>query len=743
MAPFGWVIIPIFTNRDTAMTAIRLAVLLLLSLLLACGREAGDTSSVPLASESAQATAFGSGPWLRDRLPPDTIAYLRLPSPWRSALGPAGKTNDRMFQSQAWVDAVARMRADMGKDPLSGEAAIPLTGLLHRLGSPVEVAVVAAGRIASPAANVYATLALDYADAAALGKVLGEAMGGTAVTFDAEGFASVPDAGAPVFLHFDAASKRLSVLGGMFANLDSLKSLRKTIAEAKVEPRAELGLEREIDAHGDGLVIWADVEAMRPLLSAGVTDDAARQLLDQTKRIAFGWGSVDGHGRLGLRAEISGAAWAAYLPQSPRKLDLKASGRARMLLSAGWFTSADIARIETAIKQDAALAKSWAEANAKFSEISGLQIADVFAAFGPDVAAFADDAGEFMAIRIADAAALQKLLAALDDKFKAQHSIVEHAGQKVHHLRLPSILEIGRTLGKDAEKPDDALAAKIYARVGSHLYWIEEDGWLVLAGVPQPLMDRLALGADQPLDAFLRAAGGDPTALLGGAAVVNDAARRTYHAWLGALASIADLGGVNVDLMALPTARQLGLPSETALGANLQVTPTRLQIDLNYAQHPMEWIGGSDGLTVVAVGGILAAIAIPAYQDFTVRAEIATALAESSALKTAIAEQYASSGELPTDAAALGMDLPQTTANGHAQISLDNGTILISFTDSAPSQIAGSYLYLVLAQSSDDSVEWRCGYAAAGAEGLLVAFEEGVAMSDVVERYLPAQCRSQ
>lgn len=216
MAPCGWVIIPIFTNRDAAMNAIRLfALLLLMSLLIACGREAGDACpSVPLASESAQTTAFGSGPWLRDRLPPDTIAYLRLPSPWRSALGPAGKTNDRMFQSQAWVDAVARMRADMGKDPLSGEAAIPLTGLLHRLGSPVEIAVVAAGRIASPAANVYATLTLDYADAAALGKVLGEAMGGTPVTFDAK-IASLPDVGAPVFLHFDAVSKRVSVLGGM------------------------------------------------------------------------------------------------------------------------------------------------------------------------------------------------------------------------------------------------------------------------------------------------------------------------------------------------------------------------------------------------------------------------------------------------------------------------------------------------------------------------------------------------
>lgn len=726
-----------------------LLIMFTLSLLVGCSDEKASlgnpaaNSQVAMADEAAQRAAFSESPWLRDRLPPDTIVYARLPSPWRSALGPAGKTNDRMFQSQAYVEAVSKLRADIAKDPLSGEAALPLTGLLYRLGSPVEIAVVAAGRLASPAANVFVTLTLDYADAAALGKVLGEAMGGATLAFDADGYATLPNAGAPGFLHFDASSKRLSALGGMYANLDALKAMRKAIAEGKVEPRAELVLEREIDGHGDGLVLWADVEALRPILGAAVTDDTARKLLDQTKRIALGWGSVDGHGRLGLRAEISGAAWTSYLPQAPRKLDLKASGRTRMLVSAGWLTADDITRIAALQKQDADLAKAWNEAETKLVELSGLHIADLFAPFGPDLAAFADDAGEFVAIRIHDPAALKRLLDALEQKFKARSVVIDHAGGQIHHLRLPSILELGRTIGQDAEKPDDVLAAKIYARAGSHLYWIEQDGWLVMAGVPQPLMDRLALGADQPLDAFLLAAGGDPAALLGGAAVVNDAARRTYHAWLGVLASLADLGGVEVDLMALPTARQLALPSETALGVSLQMSPTRLQLELNYAQHPMEWIGGSDGMTVVAVGGILAAIAIPAYQDFTVRAEVATALSEASALKTAIVEQYVSSGELPTDGAALGMDLPQTTASGHAQISLDNGTILISFSDSAPSQIAGSYLYLVPAQSSDDSVEWRCGYAAAGAEDLLVAFEEGVAMSDVVERYLPAQCRAE
>jgi Tfp pilus assembly major pilin PilA len=394
------------------------------------------------------------------------------------------------------------------------------------------------------------------------------------------------------------------------------------------------------------------------------------------------------------------------------------------------------------MKQDPDLEKGWAETDAKLAEISGLHIADWFAPFGPDLAAFADDAGEFMAIRIADAGALQKLLTALDQKFKARHVTVEHAGQTIHHLRLPSMLEIGRAIGNDAEKPNDELAAQIYARAGSHLYWIEQDGWLVMAGVPQPLMDRLALGADEPLDEFMRAAGGDPAALFAGAAVVNDAARRTYHAWLGALASIADLGGVEVDLMALPTARQLALPSESAIGANLQVSPTRLQIDLNYAQHPMEWIGGSDGLTVVAVGGILAAIAIPAYQDYILRAEVAAALIEAAALKMAIAEYYASQAELPTEAEALGMQLPLTTANGNAEIDLDNGAIIVRFGESMANALAGKYLYLLPTQEGEGTLGWLCGAAADDSDQLLVEMSEDTVATDIDARYLPVACRA-
>lgn len=389
------------------------------------------------------------------------------------------------------------------------------------------------------------------------------------------------------------------------------------------------------------------------------------------------------------------------------------------------------------------MAAGWKQADAKLAQASGLHIGDLFAPFGPDFAAFADDAGEFVAVRVHDAAALKRLLDALVGKLKATHTAADHGGQQIHHLRLPSMLELAQAFGGDAKDLEQELGAQIYARAGSHLYWIEQDGWLIFAGVPQPLMDRLAIGTDQGLDAYLTASGGDPGALLSVAGVTNDAARRTYHAWLGALASIADIGGAQVDLMTLPTARQLGLPTETALGASLQLSPTRLQAELNYAQHPLEWLGGSDGLTGVAVVSVLAAIAIPAYQDYTVRAEVATALSEASALKTAIVEHYVSSGELPTDAEAVGMDLPMTTSNGHAQIDLDNGAIIVRFVDGAPSAIYGNYLYLAPAQNADETVEFRCGNAAQGAEDLLVQFEADTPMTDIDARYLPTACRQQ
>ncbi|MEZ5468151.1 MAG: pilin [Lysobacterales bacterium] len=722
----------------------RLFLLFALVLLSSCGGKHDETSSVPSASVEAQEQAFSQNAWLRDRLPADSILYLRLPSPWRALFGPADKATDRMFQSQAYVTAIAKMRTDFAKDPISGEATQPLAGLLYRLGSPIELTTIAAGRMASPAANVYITMILDYPDAAALAETLRQLpQVDSALAFDNEGYTQIALGTSALFLHFDAASKRLSLLGGMFANLDAFKSLRKGIAEAKVEARPELALEREIDAAGHGMVLWADMEALRPILSMGATDEFARMALDQTKRVALGWGTVAGHGRLSLRAEIAGAGWSRYLPQSARSMDIKSAGTTTAAFTMAWPTGADVQRMQKAFAQDAKDegAAELDEADAKLKEATGLALADWFAPFGPELAVFSDDAGDFAAIRLQDAAAFKKVLDVLQQKLKAKLDVTERGGASIHHLRLPSLMEVGAALGESEAKIPDELWAQLYARAGSHLYWVEEDGWLVLAGVPQPLIDRASLGAGESLGAFVSASGSDPSATFSAAGVIDDATRRTYYAWLGGLVSLADIGGAEVDMVSLPTARELGLPRQTAMGISVDLSAQRIHLDLNYAQHPGEFLGGADGMTTVAVVAVLAAIAIPAYQDFIVRAEVAEGLAQAAALKVAISEHYYSANALPKSAEDIGMELPMSGAGGKVTVDLDAGAILITFNDAAHAKLHESYLYLLPAVNQDGNLSWRCGNALGNTEELLVELEDGIG-TDIADRYLPASCRA-
>ncbi|STX51931.1 fimbrial protein, type IV pilin, PilE [Legionella busanensis] len=89
-------------------------------------------------------------------------------------------------------------------------------------------------------------------------------------------------------------------------------------------------------------------------------------------------------------------------------------------------------------------------------------------------------------------------------------------------------------------------------------------------------------------------------------------------------------------------------------------------------------------MIVVAIVGILAAIAIPAYQDYTVRARVTEGLNLAAPAKVAVAETYQSTGgtTLPADAAAAGYTPPAATDNVES-IAIANGVITIDYTDRA------------------------------------------------------------
>lgn len=129
-------------------------------------------------------------------------------------------------------------------------------------------------------------------------------------------------------------------------------------------------------------------------------------------------------------------------------------------------------------------------------------------------------------------------------------------------------------------------------------------------------------------------------------------------------------------------------------------------------------------MIVVAIIGILAAVAIPAYQDYTIRAKVTEGLSLASAGKTAVSEYYASNGTLPGTNTEAGM-AASTSISGnsvrHVSVGAD-GVIEVEF--SAPAQIDGSTLVMTPTTSAGQ-ITWSCTGGGA----------------DLPGQYRPSSCR--
>ena len=146
-------------------------------------------------------------------------------------------------------------------------------------------------------------------------------------------------------------------------------------------------------------------------------------------------------------------------------------------------------------------------------------------------------------------------------------------------------------------------------------------------------------------------------------------------------------------------------------------------------------------MIVVAIIGILAAIAIPAYQDYTIRAQVTEGMNLASAVETGVAEYYANTGSWPTTLTLAGGDSANKPSGKYVS-GVDvggTGVITVTYGNQSNANVAGSTLKLTPGLSVNNDVAWICGDHATPS-GITAASAPVVA--GVKQKYLPQVCRT-
>ena len=123
-------------------------------------------------------------------------------------------------------------------------------------------------------------------------------------------------------------------------------------------------------------------------------------------------------------------------------------------------------------------------------------------------------------------------------------------------------------------------------------------------------------------------------------------------------------------------------------------------------------------MIVVAIIGILAAVALPAYQDYTVRAKVSELILAGSAYKTAIAEKYQSDNNSASAGSNISVNVVGKITAGTVS---DAGVITIQGSSASTSVGAAVTITMTPTYSSAGTISWSC--------------------SGTPARYMPATCR--
>ncbi|HFC6342384.1 TPA: pilin [Neisseria meningitidis] len=149
-------------------------------------------------------------------------------------------------------------------------------------------------------------------------------------------------------------------------------------------------------------------------------------------------------------------------------------------------------------------------------------------------------------------------------------------------------------------------------------------------------------------------------------------------------------------------------------------------------------------MIVIAIVGILAAVALPAYQDYTARAQVSEAILLAEGQKSAVTEYYLNHGEWPKNNTSAGV-ASSTDIKGKyvKEVEVNNGVITATMLSSGVNNEIKDKKLSLWAKRQDGSVKWFCGQPVTRA-GTATADAVTAATPDtdkINTKHLPSTCR--
>lgn len=155
-------------------------------------------------------------------------------------------------------------------------------------------------------------------------------------------------------------------------------------------------------------------------------------------------------------------------------------------------------------------------------------------------------------------------------------------------------------------------------------------------------------------------------------------------------------------------------------------------------------------MIVVAIIGILASLAVSAYQTYTVRAQVAEALNMGAGAKVPIVDAFNMNGEPPANRTAAGLSGPPTDSKGAyvTQVEIINGRVDVTMGNRAHAAVSGKVISFTpyVSAGGSGSIVWQCGSSPmpAGLDPLGTGGGGNVSVyvpPEIESRYLPSTCR--